>query len=58
MCNDINQIDYNVGNDEQLQFYYQLDSLMSQRGFTSTARNVARGTWNIHGTRNISCFAL
>lgn len=83
VCQGINIIDTTTHNEEQLQQYYQLGSLLSQRGFNSVAKNYAkshllshkhrdfcptarrvyrlysvRGSWNIAGTVNISCYSL
>ena len=83
VCQEINLINNNTRNEEQLQLYYQLGTLLSQKGFNAVSKNhaksyllshkqrdffpiarrtyllySARGSWNIRGTVNISCYAL
>ncbi|RHZ89210.1 hypothetical protein Glove_18g92 [Diversispora epigaea] len=42
VCNEINQLTSNTKHDKQLLHYYQLGFLMSQRGFSTAARNRAK----------------
>ncbi|RHZ49097.1 hypothetical protein Glove_530g18 [Diversispora epigaea] len=42
ICGGINLVNNNIRNEEQLQLYYQLGSLLSLRGFNATSRSFAK----------------